>query len=326
MYIVARSRIHISLADMGRVSLRAYGGIGFSIDFAPTIMEFEDCETVEIIGADALDLRAQEDLVRIVEKLKAIRDQVRFRATVKATPQQHVGLGSKTALTLSFIAGANAFCKLGLAEHEMQHLSGRGAASGIGVHAFFRGGVLWDAGHRADATTRLSPSSKEAATAIPPLIARVPFPHEWCVALILPDDSKSSGEDEIIFFDNNTPVPKLEALESMAILYHGVLPAFVLKDYEAMATALSGLHNIGFKNRELQRCNIRTRTLLEALHRQRLAAGLSSMGPLLYVIFPRSDRSRLQLIEGVCSRVGARFLGVAEAWNDGYRVGCGTWS
>ena len=41
MHIIARPRIHISLADMGYASLRSFGGVGFSLDCEPTVVEFE---------------------------------------------------------------------------------------------------------------------------------------------------------------------------------------------------------------------------------------------------------------------------------------------
>jgi predicted sugar kinase len=55
MHIVARPRIHVSLADMGFASLRAFGGIGFSIEQPLTIFQFEPCSGVEIHGLDVLD-------------------------------------------------------------------------------------------------------------------------------------------------------------------------------------------------------------------------------------------------------------------------------
>ena len=201
MHIIARPRIHISLADMGYASLRSFGGVGFSLDCEPTVIEFEPCRTVEIDGTEVLDTRAQLELSELVKRLRAVREKfVGFRAIIKSVPRQHVGLGSKTSLALSIIAGANAVNDFGFSNSEMQQLSGRGSASGVGLHTFFQGGLVWDAGHRFVPGIRLSPSSATIATSVPPLMTRVPFPPEWCVALLLPDEPTMSGEDEARFF------------------------------------------------------------------------------------------------------------------------------
>jgi predicted sugar kinase len=55
MYIIARPRIHVSLADMGSASLPAFGGIGFSIEHPLTVFQFEPCDRMEIHGLEALD-------------------------------------------------------------------------------------------------------------------------------------------------------------------------------------------------------------------------------------------------------------------------------
>jgi beta-ribofuranosylaminobenzene 5'-phosphate synthase len=325
MHIIAHPRIHIGLADMGYASLRSFGGVGFSLDCEPTVVEFESCRTVEIDGTEVLDTRSHLALSELVERLRAVREKVGFRAIIKSVPRQHVGLGSKTSLVMSIIAGANAVNDLGFSNGEMQQLSGRGAASGVGLHAFFQGGIIWDAGHRFVPGMRLSPSSAKPATSVPPLMARLPFPSEWCVALLLPDEPTMSGEDEVKFFSENAPVTKGDALETMAILYHGVLPAFVLADYDAIGLALQSLHRVGFKMRELQRCSTRGQSCLAALFQLGLAAGVSSVGPLLYVIIPRSDRERLDQVRSVSSDFRVHTLSIASGWNSGHELRSGAW-
>ena len=164
---------------MGYASLRSFGGVGFSLDCEPTVVEFESCRTVEIDGTEVLDTRSHLALSELVERLRAVREKVGFRAIIKSVPRQHVGLGSKTSLVMSIIAGANAVNDLGFSNGEMQQLSGRGAASGVGLHAFFQGGIIWDAGHRFVPGMRLSPSSAKPATSVPPLMARLSAKLMW---------------------------------------------------------------------------------------------------------------------------------------------------
>jgi beta-ribofuranosylaminobenzene 5'-phosphate synthase len=135
-----------------------------------------------------------------------------------------------------------------------------------------------------------------------------------------------SGDDEVAFFNENAPVPKGEALETMAILYHGVLPSFMLADYEALCSALRSLHHVGFKMRELQRCSTRTQSCLAALLDHGLAAGMSSVGPLLYIILPWSSRERLDQVRSVSADFGVPILSMASGWNTGHEVRAGAWS
>src|SRR5437764_646515 len=131
MYIVARPRIHVSLADMGFASLRSFGGIGFSIEEPLTVFQFEQYGDLEIHGLDVLDEEGRADLTQVLERMRLDREELHFRAILKAVPPQHVGFGSKTALSLALVAGVNAFKAIGWSVQQMQRLSGRGAASGV---------------------------------------------------------------------------------------------------------------------------------------------------------------------------------------------------
>jgi beta-ribofuranosylaminobenzene 5'-phosphate synthase len=326
MHIVARPRLHLSLADMGYVSSRVFGGIGFAIDAPLTVFQFEQAECVELHGLDVLDDEGRNDLLQVAGRLKFNQLKGGFRAFLVSAPPQHVGFGSKTSLALSLIAGANIICACGWSAEEMQRLSGRGGASGIGIHTFFHGGVIWDAGHTLIGAKQLLPSGFAPASELPPLMLRYNFPELWRVVLILPDERPMSGEEEVRFFSKNAPVPSGEALSTMAALYHGVLPAFLSADYAALATALRKIHNIGFKKRELSRCSAGTRTCVDKLFEQGFAAGLSSVGPLIYAIIPKSDDNSLVRVKRISENMNVRMFAVVQGWNSGYEIRPGSWS
>lgn len=325
MHILARPRIHVSLADMGFASLRAFGGIGFAIEQPLTVFQFEKCSGLEIHGVEVLDEEGRADLIQALERMKHEHGNMHFRAVLKSAPPQHVGFGSKTALSLALIAGANAFKSIGWSAEQMQRLSGRGAASGVGIHSFFSGGVIWDIGHRTDAAKKLMPSGSTTVTGIPPLGARVPFPGPWRVMLVLPGERPMTGPEEINFFVENAPVPKAEALSTMAALYHGVLPAILLADYGALASALAEVHRVGFKARELGRWSPQLQMAVAALSENGFAAGLSSVGPLIYVILPDDDPVPIDNVRDICGGLTTRMLTVVRGWNSGYEVLEGNW-
>jgi beta-ribofuranosylaminobenzene 5'-phosphate synthase len=325
MHIVARPRIHVSLADMGFASLRAFGGIGFSIEQPLTILQFERCNRLEIHGLEVLDEEGRADLTEVVERMKHEQGEMHLRAVLKSAPPQHVGFGSKTALSLALIAGVNAFKSIGWSVGQMQALSGRGAASGVGIHSFFSGGVIWDIGHRVDAAKRLLPSGSTAATKIPPLGARVLFPSTWRVMLVLPAERPMTGSEEIKFFTENAPIPKVEALATMAALYHGVLPALLSGDYNALASGLAEVQRTGFKARELSRWSPQLQMAVAALCENGFAAGLSSVGPLIYIILPNDDPVAIEKVRAICAGMTARMITVVRGWNSGYEVREGNW-
>ena len=284
------------------------------------VFQFEQCDAVEIEGLEVLDEEGRADLSQVIERIMNDQEKLRFRAFLRQAPPQHVGFGSKTALSLALIAGVNAFRSIGWSVEQMQRFSGRGAASGVGIHSFFTGGVIWDAGHRADTAKQLLPSGATTGTRIPPLAARVPFPDAWRVMLVLPDEREMTGQEEIKFFVENAPVPKVEALSTMAALYHGVLPAILLADYRALALALAEVHGLGFKARELRRWSSQLQMALAALLKNGFAAGLSSVGPLIYVVLPDDDPVAIDNVRAICAGLTMRMLMVVRAWNSGYEV------
>jgi beta-ribofuranosylaminobenzene 5'-phosphate synthase len=319
--LTARPRLHISLADMGHASARAFGGIGFSIDQPSTVLEFGQCDRIELQGLERLDEEAIHDVHQLAGRLKSALGGVGFRVIIQSTPPQHVGFGSKTSLLLGLIAGLNALTARNWSQEEMQRLSGRGGASGVGIHAFFTGGIVWDAGQRRGAP--LSPAGSGIASELPPLMVRLAFPEAWSVVLILPSEVPMTGEQEERFFAKSAPVPRIEALATLAILYHGILPAMKLVDYDGLARALRELHETSFKKRELDRWSEKTRACLVTLSGYGLAAGMSSVGPLIYVIVPKNNKPVVDQVRKSCERIELRMFKVVEACNSGYELRLG---
>jgi beta-ribofuranosylaminobenzene 5'-phosphate synthase len=321
MKVIGYPRIHVGLADMGFASPRSFGGIGFAIEHSPTMIDFSFRDDFAIEGTKGLDQAGKRDLHHILDHLSGIRGARPFHASIVSHALQHQGFGSKTSLALSLITGANELCRLGLTRNQMQKLSGRGGASGVGIHSFFEGGVICDGGHRAASPDRgLSPSSARAAGEVPPRLARLEFPSEWLVILLLGTAPVLSGDDEVDFFRKNAPVERHEALETIACLYHGVLPAFALKDDRSLAISLAYLHARGFKMRELERCDDATRRCFKALSDQGFPVGLSSVGPLLYVIVRKGDQDAANCVLAAASAARVELLATAAGWNSGYQI------
>jgi beta-ribofuranosylaminobenzene 5'-phosphate synthase len=320
MQLTAYPRIHVSLADMGLVSQRAFGGVGFAINYPITVVDFVLNDDFLISGIDRLDEAGRLDLARILERLQT-RSSVRpFHARILKHAPQHCGFGSKTSLALSLVAGANHLCAMGLSRRDMQILSGRGGASGVGIHSFFDGGIICDGGHRMRPAQPLLPSSANLVGEIPPLLSRLDFPPHWHVILLLGTAPALSGEGEAAFFRQHAPVEREDALKTIVSLHHGVLPAFAAADYGALASALADLHSFGFKMQELLRCDGPTRRCFQALSGRGLPTGLSSVGPLLYIVVNQDDRDGADSVRREAAANGLALLGTANGRNAGYEI------
>jgi beta-ribofuranosylaminobenzene 5'-phosphate synthase len=282
-------------------------------------VELAPAATIALVGADALDAACQAEVETLLHTLAGGEGRY-VQAVVRAHAPQHVGLGTKTALKLAVIAAHDQLFGTGSTREDQLRLSGRGGASGIGVHGFFEGGVLWDAGQPAATVSSLLPSSSGARATPPVLMMRQHFPSAWQVVLCLPEAKLSHGADERQFFERQTPIPRTEALETMALLHHGVLPAFKLADLGLLAASLVGIGQVGFKRREIDRCGSPASGLLGELHEKGYAAGMSSMGPLVYVVVAGDDPATAADVAAIFTAHGAAWLGIHAGQNRGATI------
>ena len=200
-------------------------------------------------------------------------------------------------------------------------MSGRGGTSGIGIHTFFAGGVICDGGHPSHRGGQLLPSSAGSKPLLaPPILSWMDFPQQWKVVLVLGEDRSLSGAEEAEFFRHNAPIERQDALETIAIIHHGILPAFATADRLALAQALSDLHSRGFKLRELLRCDPTTQGCYRHLSALGCAVGLSSMGPLLYVLINRDDGDESDRVKKVAANLGATVYAEIGGRNIGYEL------
>lgn len=197
--------------------------------------------------------------------------------------------------------------------------SGRGGTSGVGVNTVFAGGFVVDGGHGTNRKLRYGPSSTVRAARVPPVLVRLRFPDAWRVHLFLPKGYRYSGEREARFFEQNAPIGVQEVYEVLAAVYHGVVPAIAEGDLELLRMAVREVHRTGFKRRELDGQRPEVRDLVEELQEGlKLAAGMSSLGPLVYAIAPAGR----ELDEEACGAVfrETEYLGRFCARNAPYEV------
>jgi beta-ribofuranosylaminobenzene 5'-phosphate synthase len=316
----AYPRLHIGLLDLAGASLRRYGGAGFILDCMPIRVSAGPGRSA-LLGLDLLDSAGRRDVLAALDRMAKRFPIPRPRMTVQSLPPQHVGLGTKTAVVLALLKAWQVFSALHIESRQMQRLSGRGGASGVGIHGFFRGGFIADLGHKASEQTQFSPSSYRVDFDVPPIALRLPIPKDWRFALFLPHGRRYSGNQELRFFHSNTPIPRSQAKDAIATLYHGVVPAVIQQDIDLLRLALRDLHRSGFKHRELRGQAEPVQRLFKELERvQGCAVGLSSLGPLVYAVLPAAASDLLNDLCVRAARHGAEPMAICAGRNQGHEV------
>jgi beta-ribofuranosylaminobenzene 5'-phosphate synthase len=153
------------------------------------------------------------------------------------------------------------------------------------------------------------------------VVSRVSIPKRWVFYLLLPPGKRFSGKEECEFFERNTPVPRSEVLDTIALLYHGVVPAVLGEDLALLRASLAGLHKVGFKRRELgAQSEYAKRIMAHFGNIESCAVGLSSMGPLVYVVADESDLHFRSEVARACERFNARLMETCKGRNKGFEV------
>ena len=311
-------RLHFGLADLGRATLRAYGGAGVQLDGPHIEVEAAIAESRVLSGFERLDERGQADVAAAIERFEAVLpDELSFRVSLLTDIYEHVGLGTKTAVILGALQAAAIASGYNVSRTELQLLSGRGGASGVGIHAFFIGGLVIDAGHWQSDVVALHPSAARKPVDVPLLVNRLEVPHNWRFRLVLPRGKRLAGEDEARFFDSATPVPAQEVHETIALLHHGIGPAFATGNIDALAESLDALQKCGFKSKEVEAQPCSVQTLMTECRRIG-PTGLSSIGPLVFVVV--ESRAKEVELDRVVAQADAIDLGSWAARSKGFEV------
>ena len=313
-------RIHMTLVDLAGTTCRRFGGVGFALNAMPATVAARRARRNELTVAPNLADRDRHDLAKYLNDISVATDSC-FEVEVASVMRQHIGLGSKTALLLAAGLACNAVATEPLTQRDLVLTSGRGGASGVGVNTAFVGGCVVDGGHRTQRDAGFLPSSATKPQAIPPLLARQAFPTDWRVHLFLPTGGSYSGDEELVFFRNHTPIPAAEVREILAAVYHGIVPAFAEAELGALRRAVYEIHHTGFKKREVESHGSVVRELLDRLYTEpNVAAGMSSLGPLVYAIAPRDlDVLSNQTTAAVLS-TPIEYLGSFAGRNEGYEL------
>ena len=290
--ITTPCRIHLSLIDENGYTGRVDGGIGLMLDRPNVIFEASN-------SAKEFKIEAHKYYRESIEVINEIASKVfktfnisnkNFHFNLKRYFPSHVGLGSKTQLSLAI---ATAITKLKNFTHltmdDLTKLVERGGTSGIGWRGFETGGFILDGGHdfgKGKEKENFLPSSA-STTANPALtIFTHEIPENWRFVLVIPNVKKGAyGDEEVSVFQNNAPIPRNEVNEVSHQIIMKIIPGIIKNDLKCFGEGLKRIQSIGFKKIEISLQHEVVKDLLKFFEDNGLKAyGMSSFGPSVFGI------------------------------------------
>jgi beta-ribofuranosylaminobenzene 5'-phosphate synthase len=300
------ARLHLGFLDPNGQSGRRFGSIGLPLSEPETVVTLSRAQETVIEGPESS--RAASHLATLCEHL-GIRS--RHRLVVEQAIPRHAGLGSGTQIALAVATALRTLHGLPLAVADDATRLARGARSGIGIASFESGGVIIDAG-------------KGSSGGPPPVVARLAFPEEWRVILILdPSRDGLHGDEEAEAFRSLPPFPESSIGEICRHALMGVMPALVERDLTAFGAAISAIQLlVGNYFAPAQGGVFTSAKVAEAAHRlaEAGAAGIgqSSWGPTGFAFAPSESVAR-SMVAATGTREGIE-LKIVRGRNAGAKI------
>ena len=253
--VTSPSRLHFTLIDLNGELGRVDAGIGVALN-EPSLK----------IRVSRIDSESEtENPVEVLPILKRIRERIEpelkysYKVEILRALPHHVGLGSRTQLSLSVAKAISVLEHRDFTTYELAKLVGRGGTSGIGTAAFDHGGFILDGGHLfrrgggrgAGVKHSFLPSSASEVPP-PPVLFQHPLPEDWFFVLAIPHVKRGAhGSEEIEIFKRNCPIRATEVEKLCRLILMRILPSVIERDIYTFGESLSMIQQIGFKKIEV---------------------------------------------------------------------------
>ena len=265
------SRLHFGLLD----TVDPFGGVGVMIEHPVTRVAVSPSD--RFVCADENQARIGEIAQRIAE-FANLTELPQCQVEVQSRSPAHRGLGSGTQLALATVEAVCRCLSIRCDSTSIAtHMAMRGQRSAVGVHGYFRGGLIFE--------------SADQPTAINSLRGRVELPSHWCVALIQPRHPVQgvSGAVEREQFAKLLPADA-DARSALSRSVRQILKAGKEGRFEAFASAV---HQYNYESGKLFRSvqggpyngPAVTDLISELIDRGGKGVGQSSWGPGVFVWF-----------------------------------------
>jgi len=300
------ARLHLGFLDLSGDAARRFGSLGLPLSEPETVITLSHARETSAEGPDAA--RAAEHLKQLSQHL-GIRTP--HRLVIERAIPPHAGLGSGTQIAIAVAAALRTLHQLPLDTAADAILLGRGERSGIGIASFESGGLIVDAG-------------KDDSGKQPPVIARLPFPEDWRVILVLEAGKNGiHGSDEIEAFRALPPFPAASAGEICRHALMGVMPALVERDLPAFGAAITAIQALIGAYFAPAQGGVFTSKRVEAVAHRLAEAGAvgigqSSWGPTGFAFAPAAQ------VHSIVERAGPLPEGIETRIVRGRNSGAGT--
>ncbi len=294
MIITAYPRLHITLIGMNQGGYRINGGIGFAIEQPNLKLTITRSRDFQIVDTRERPLSA-EGIYRLQGTIEDVIRLYRFRSNIRieisGNAKTHFGFGTGTAIRLASLEGLFI-----INDHEytptiLRQLSGRGGTSGIGVHTYFQGGMIFDLGHRRQHQEFKPSSFAEDLKEIPLLLQKFEMP-QWDVGICIPQDINPKNElEEKLLFESSCPIPSEEAYRTLYHVTFGLCSSILESDLDTFSKALASIQSCAWKSAERELYGNELLEIEKALYESGASAvGLSSIGPCLFYFGKELER------------------------------------
>ncbi|NGO54813.1 beta-ribofuranosylaminobenzene 5'-phosphate synthase family protein [Allomesorhizobium camelthorni] len=302
------ARLHLGFLDLNGDVGRRFGSVGLPLSEPETVVTLSLAAETSVEGSEAA--RAEGHLSALCRHL-GIKSH--HRLMVEQAIPSHAGLGSGTQIALAVAAALRTLHGLPLDIAGDAVLLARGARSGIGIASFESGGVIVDAG-------------KSSSGRPPPVVARLPFPDEWRVLLILDEAVEGlHGQDELQAFRALPQFPAAGAGEICRQVLMGLMPALVERDLPVFGAAVTTIQTLIGTHFAPAQGGVFTSRRVEALARRLADAGAvgigqSSWGPTGFAFAPSEDEAR-RLVDSVRDAISAGIeIRIVQGRNSGAKI------
>jgi len=211
------------------------------------------------------------------------------KITIEGETPSHTGFGVSTAIRMACVEGIYLLQKQKIIEKHVIQQSCRGGTSGIGVHGYFTGGLVFDLGHRRKKEVLLPSRNKEDSSHLPLLLKSIPMP-AWEIGILIPNDipTKTNAEEKA-FFSKTCPIRKEKVYETTYHALFGILASVETEDKELFCNSIKAIQQQSWKQSERnlypELSGIEEKLYVFGAN----AVGMSSLGPMLYFMSEKID-------------------------------------
>ncbi|MCS0639641.1 hypothetical protein NX801_29190 [Streptomyces sp. LP05-1] len=251
--VTAPARLSFTLISLDSTSQRRNGIAAMAVNRPGLVAEVRAAGGgsggVTEVGGTAEE--TTREVAAAVETLRTLWDGPPARIVIEQPLPQHSGFGSKTSTLLAIGHAYGRLCGRAAPPRELARILGRGRTSGASTGLAETGGFLVDGGHRnppdfaREPHMYLRPSRFAQDVAPPRPVVRLDFP-EWPVLVLLTRGRHLGGREELEWFQRVTPIPPEESWRTSHLVFMGLAPAVLERDYEAFCAAVDAITFTGW--------------------------------------------------------------------------------